>query len=103
LKLFFICTLEIVAGPFESNRKVTYTLQLLLVAPLKVRYLYVTLAVGDPFECKLLTHCNCCWQPLGKQGILHYSCYWGPLWDRGPFESKVQGTYTLQLLLGAPF
>jgi len=41
--------------------------------------LHITLAVGSPFEGKVLTHCNCCW---------------GPLWK--------QGTYTVQLLLGAP-
>jgi len=40
--------------------------------------LHITVAVGGPFENRVLTH---------------YSCYWGALWE--------QSTYTLQLLLGA--
>jgi len=46
--------------------------------PLKVEYLNITAARGDPFENKVFTHCSCCW---------------GPLWK--------QSTYTLQLLFGA--
>ena len=34
----------------------TYKLQLLLVVPLKERQLYNTVAVGSPFESKVLTH-----------------------------------------------
>ena len=40
---------------------------------------YIIVTVGGHFEIKVFTH---------------YNCYWEPLWK--------QGTYTLQLLLGAP-
>jgi len=32
--------------------------------PLKVEYLNITAARGDPFENKVFTHCSCCWGPL---------------------------------------
>jgi len=59
-------------------KDVTYTLQLLLVAPSKSRYLRTEVAVWVPFDSIELAYCSCCWWPLWKQG-----------------------TYTLQLLLGA--
>jgi len=63
---------------------------------LKEKHLYITVNLG-PFESKVFTHCNCCWEPLRKQSNLlirysccwaplkarhftHYSCYWRPLW-----------------------
>ena len=50
-------------------------------APLKARYLHIAIAVGAPLKAR----------------YLHIT-----LAVRGPIESKVQGTYTLQLLLEAP-
>jgi len=49
LKLFFICTLEMVVGPLWTY--ITCALQMLLGVPLKARYL-----LRDPFEIKLLSH-----------------------------------------------
>jgi len=91
LKLFFIFTLEMVVKPLWKHS--TYTLQILLVAPVKARHLHITSCWG-PFESIVLTRYNCFWQPLSTQGILHYSYCWGPLWKHN--------SYTLQLLFGAP-
>jgi len=41
LKLFFICSLEMVVGPLCKCSRPTYTLQLLLGVPLKGRYLHI--------------------------------------------------------------
>ena len=84
------------------KKQSTYTLQLLLGALLKATYLHnyscylgpfeskvlrlhITITVGSPVESKVLTHCNCCWEPLWKQHrpLTHYNWCWGP------FESKV--------------
>jgi len=65
----------------------------LLYGPLWKQVTYTLKSLLGPFESKVLTHYNCCWQHLWKQGILQYSCCWGAVWK--------QGTYTLQLLFGA--
>jgi len=71
LKLFFICTLEMVVGSLWKHssplihysccwwrlwKQGTYTLKLLLGALFKARCLHITNAVGDPFESMILTH-----------------------------------------------
>ena len=63
------------------------------MATLEAKYLHIKVAVCDPFESKLLTHYNCCWWPLWKQGTCTLQMRVGSLWK--------QGTQTLQLLLGA--
>jgi len=38
------------------------------LAILKARYIHIKVAAGNPFESKVLIHCNCCWWPLWNQG-----------------------------------
>jgi len=69
LMLFFICSLEIVVWSLwkDSSLLIHYrccwgplsqhsicTIQMLLVATLKARYLHIKGAAGGPFECKVL-------------------------------------------------
>jgi len=66
---------------------------LLIGALLKASYLHITVAVGDPFESRVLTHCNCGWESLKAKNFT-LQLLLGPLSN--------QYTYTLQLLFGAP-
>jgi len=92
-------------------KQTTYTLQLILGAPLKAEYshmqlllgpvwkqvtLHTTVDVGIPFESRrgLLIRYRCCWKPLWKQSTYTLQMLLGAHWK--------QSTYTLQMLLGAP-
>jgi len=54
LKLLFICSLEMVVGSLWKES--TYTLQLLLGAPLTEQYSHITIAVGGHSESNVLAY-----------------------------------------------
>jgi len=80
-------------------KRSTYTLHLLLAAPLNAEYLHITItiAVGSPCKSRVLPHYIGCWGPLWKkstytsqllpwelwkQSLAHSICYWGPFWKQ---------------------
>ena len=64
--------------------------------PLKEKCSCITVTLV-PFESKVFTHYNCCWEPLWKQSslLIHYTCYWAPL--------KAQGTLHITIAIVGPF
>jgi len=69
-------------------------------AALKGRYSHITVAVGAPFEIKVLTHRSCCWGlfvsmkfcimiaiggPFESKVFTLYSCCWGPLCNQSTY------------------
>jgi len=84
--------LMLMSGPLWKHS--TCTLQLLLGATLKERYLHITVAVGGPFRARYLHNTIAVGGPFESIVLAYYSCCWWPLWK--------QGTYALKLLLWAP-
>ena len=109
----------------QQTRKTNLTLKGTFTSPKCVWTLAPGVYNMGPFESKLLTHYNWCWEPLWNQIILNWSCcgspieskvlthynwFWGRLWNQstyelvsfwGPFnEVWKQSTYAFQWQLG---
>jgi len=54
---------------------------------LKARYFNIEIAVGGPFESKVLTHYNCCW------GLFQTMEFYVVIAVGGSFENKVPEQY----------
>jgi len=77
-----------VGGPFESNvltpyncclelrwKQCTYTLHLLLGAPLKATYLHITIAVGGPLKARYLQATIAVVDLFESRVLTHYSFF----------------------------